>query len=244
MTGTGFAVIAALGVLPGVEAAQQPASVSGYAVNRLADGSPAAWRPCRTIVWAVDLRAAPQQGLADVHRAVALAEQATGLRFSYAGAVAAVPQRAWLQPGGWPPGLPDLVLAWARPAGSVGPESDLLGGDGEAGVAGWAAEDEGTGRAWIERAVVVLDPGRDGQFEPGPRPGRVGLLRAGRPPRVRLLLHELGHALGLDHVDDTGQVMHPTIKATGSSWGPGDLRGLRPPAQARRCPHPPAGQES
>lgn len=231
----GLAAVATISVLPGVGAAERPAA-AGYVLSRLADGSPAAWRPCRTVTWAVDLRAAPRGALADVRRALALTGQATGLRFRYAGSLAAIPQRGWLEPGGWPAGRPDVVLAWARPPGAAGPVSDLLNGEGEAGVAGWTAERSGDGQAWIERAFVVLDAERDRHFEPGSRPGRPGLLGGRRPPRVRLLLHELGHALGLGHVHDPDQVMHPTIEAATGSWAPGDLRGLRALLDSAACP--------
>lgn len=45
----------------------------------------------------------------------------------------------------------------------------------------------------------------------------VGLIR-------RLVLHELGHLHGLDHVDDPNERMDPSLAA--STWGPGDLVGL------------------
>ena len=40
----------------------------------------------------------------------------------------------------------------------------------------------------------------------------------------RLVLHELGHLYGLDHVDDTGELMNPDLTVT--DYGPGDLVGL------------------
>ncbi len=39
-----------------------------------------------------------------------------------------------------------------------------------------------------------------------------------------VLMHELAHVLGLDHVDDLGELMHPSSPR--SSWGPGDRAGL------------------
>jgi hypothetical protein len=40
----------------------------------------------------------------------------------------------------------------------------------------------------------------------------------------RLVLHELGHLHGLEHVDDPGELMDPSLAA--EQWGPGDLFGL------------------
>jgi len=47
------------------------------------------------------------------------------------------------------------------------------------------------------------------------------------PLLTKLVLeHELGHVLGLDHVDDEHQLMHPTAsKARG--LGEGDVAGLQ-----------------
>ena len=42
---------------------------------------------------------------------------------------------------------------------------------------------------------------------------------------LRGLLHELGHLVGLDHVDDPNELMYPRA-AERTSYGPGDLKGL------------------
>ena len=54
-----------------------------------------------------------------------------------------------------------------------------------------------------------------------------------------MILHELGHVMGLEHVDDPRQLMYPEI-GTPDGLAAGDLNGLyelgRPPA-ARICSH-------
>ena len=45
--------------------------------------------------------------------------------------------------------------------------------------------------------------------------------------RGSLLLHELGHAIGLNHVTDKRQVMYPVILPQAAQYASGDLRGSR-----------------
>lgn len=49
----------------------------------------------------------------------------------------------------------------------------------------------------------------------------------GGTTRARAVVqHEFGHLVGLDHVDDRGQLMNPEAVEGVSEWGPGDLHGL------------------
>ena len=47
-----------------------------------------------------------------------------------------------------------------------------------------------------------------------------------RDQQLAVLLHELGHVLGLDHVDNPGELMHEENLGQ-TAYGPGDLAGLR-----------------
>jgi hypothetical protein len=51
------------------------------------------------------------------------------------------------------------------------------------------------------------------------------LTRIGGKDKIRaVVMHELGHVIGLNHVDDRHEVMYPSVGVL--DFGPGDLRGL------------------
>lgn len=54
--------------------------------------------------------------------------------------------------------------------------------------------------------------------------------------RVALYLHEIGHVVGLGHVDDPAQVMYPTLEESdGAGYAAGDQAGLRALGAAAGC---------
>lgn len=56
-----------------------------------------------------------------------------------------------------------------------------------------------------------------------------------------LVLHEIGHVLGLGHVDDERQAMNAGASVTGRiGFGPGDLDGLSTMYKSQPCPRPEA----
>ena len=72
----------------------------------------------------------------------------------------------------------------------------------------------GGGSALVDAVVVLSAPNDPGAgFGPNARGG--------------LLLHELGHAVGLAHVDDRTQIMNPISTGAAGVYGTGDLAGLR-----------------
>ncbi len=55
-----------------------------------------------------------------------------------------------------------------------------------------------------------------------------------------VVLHELGHLLGLDHSEHPGEVMHATVDQGAGDWGPGDLAGLAHLGREAGCLRVPA----
>lgn len=155
-----------------------------------------------------------------VRRAVRRLHRVTGLHFRYVGRTSYIPQavpltrRLRAREMERATGVP-FVVAWAR-RGDVRGGSTLLD-DSEAGVGSIVWRYSSTSDVRISDAAVVMKRGRTG-LDPGfGDGGTVGTL----------LLHELGHAVGLLHVYDDSQVMNPVI----GGWSPGryadgDRRGL------------------
>ncbi len=48
----------------------------------------------------------------------------------------------------------------------------------------------------------------------------------GRDQVLSVLLHELGHVIGLGHVEDPAELMHPEGQPGAAGYGPGDRAGL------------------
>ena len=205
----------------------EPAATD-YTLTTNRDGSVVRWNPCAPIHYSVNaaLAADPAGALADTEAAVAKVAAASGLTFVYDGATSVVPTRAWLDGGGASSGL---VIAWA-PRGTQAGQSDLFGGDAD-GEGGWTesgvSKDGATWTWQIKRGFVVVDPAGAVDYAPGFGPGQ---------SRGVLLMHELGHAVGLGHVDNRRDVMFPVITSSSrAQWGPGDLAGLARVGKSAGC---------
>ena len=173
------------------------------------------WNPCAVIGYRVNAALGGRQALADVQTAVARLSSASGLQFRYLGSTTYVPTagRAPL------PGAP-LVIAWAKP----GTTSHLS--TGEVGHGGWRATTTATGRYRITSGYVVVRAGAPLALGFGP-----GVTRG------RVLMHELGHAVGLDHVTDPVMTMHTTLSGRSPSavYQAGDVTGLRKVGRPAGC---------
>ncbi len=164
--------------------------------------APARWGTCR-IGYRVNERRMPATGMADLREAMRRVTQVTGIRFRYRGRTSAVPQGSY---GG--PGLNKMVVAWAPPARSGGLLVDGVGGVG------------GTSRtsSRLLSGYVLMNSDYSDKAEAG--------FGAGQPLGL-VLMHELGHVVGLDHATDAKQIMAPGSPLPAAVWGAADLNGLR-----------------
>lgn len=178
------------------------------------DGAPVRWDPCSPIDLVLNTEGAYDGFRADVHEAVAEVRELSGLRIRVAGEVdeRPGPRRPVFQPGRYGDDWAPVLVAFAAPG-----ESDLPLTDVDRGLAVPVAVGPVGDRLFVS-GQVVLNAERDA-LEPGAA-SRADAWGA-------TLRHELGHLLGLDHVDDELQLMYPHATDGAVVWGDGDRRGLR-----------------
>lgn len=178
-----------------------------FAATQPGSDDPVGYNPCAPIEYVVNPRGAPEKWETLIHDAVEATSRASGLEFSYEGETDARP--ASYEDGFLAGDPPPVLVAWATPE-----EQPALAGD-VIGLGGSAAYEVRPGLRQYATGVLTLD--RD-QFDV------TGWVPGSREPLEAVVLHELGHLVGLGHVDDPGELMHPTNTRT--TYGPGDLEGL------------------
>jgi len=188
----------------GVEAAEQPlgappavADSTSYRLLEPPDSSQpfAAYDPCRPVHYVIHPDNAPPGSEALVHEAVAEISAATGLQFAYDGLTQEGPSdvRPAYLPDAYGKRWAPVLVAWSSPT-----ETPRLAGD-VVGLGGSATTKE-TGTPYVRvSGQIALD---------GPELAET-LVEPYGPDRVQaVIMHELGHVLGLGHVDDPAQLMY------------------------------------
>jgi hypothetical protein len=203
----------------GPDHASTAAAGPGYSFLRTnPSGSPVRWNPCAPVHYRTNLAEAPPNAPADLYEALARVAGATGIRFVNDGTTTVIPDHHYEQQEALH--RDPVVIAWATPA-----ETDILGqpiplplGEHELGVGGPSALiDSVTGHGVYVSGTVVIDSAASAGLAPGFGPQSLGAL----------LMHELGHLVGLGHTLDTDDIMNPVQQPTkDGTWGPGDLAGL------------------
>lgn len=184
----------------------------GYAFVATQDGEPVRWDPCRPIRLVVTGEAEVLESRRMLEEATAVIARATGLVFEIEGATseAVTPDRApVLERYGdrWAP----VLVGWTDPA--VVPD---LGG-AVAGVAGaQRIEPANGGPEVLVTGSVYLD---------APTFREMLVRRGGWEQARAILIHELAHLVGLDHVADPNQLMYEANTGQ-TQLGSGDRAGL------------------
>lgn len=199
--------------LPQGAARETPTSGFRYLAHQSDRVTPVTWSPCRPIHYVVRAANQPAGGSAILAAAFAAASKATGIRFILDGATdqGPVEDPPAYQPDVYGQRWAPVVVDWATTQ-----EVPDFGVDvaGEAGPLGTYTDTGET--VWVS-GRVSLDAA---YFR-----GLVGTEK-GRRQAQAIVMHELGHLMGLAHVNDKRQLMFPQAGST-MAYGPGDLAGLQ-----------------
>jgi len=177
------------------------------------DGSPIRWNPCEPIHYVINPSRAPTGSVDDVHEAVRRVSRATGIAFVYDGLSDEVPSRARLplQRDRYGERWAPILIAWVDPE-----RTDIsFERDGHEAAAVASPSRPLTGEEIFVSGFIAMS-----LDDPNP-PGF-----AWRGAQGPVLLHELGHVMGLAHVAGPGEIMEKSGGGV-TDYGPGDLEGLR-----------------
>jgi hypothetical protein len=176
-------------------------------------GDPVRWNPCVPIHYVLGRDGLTQGAIGDVHGAIDRITDVTGIEFTYDGLTDEVPSRnrRSYQPGRYGARWAPVLIAWVHPDATDIPFTE--DGQEAAAVASPQLPDDGSGDEFVSGwvAVDVEDPNPSGFSLPG--------------MQGPVVLHELGHVLGLGHASSNGNLMEPSGGGV-TSFGPGDLAGL------------------
>jgi hypothetical protein len=170
---------------------------------------PVTYDPCVPIHVVVDPRTIVDDGMRMLREALDRVMDATGLVLVVDGLA---------EPGERPEGSTrtsdgerwsPVLVSWSDP----GETPELVGR--VAGLGGSTSLEIGKHR-WYVTGKVTLD---------GPQIDKI-VDQSGWASGRAVVMHELGHLVGLDHVGDEGQLMQPEGRAGLDAWGDGDLTGL------------------
>ena len=192
-----------------------PAGSGGYEVIRHQPHdaqAPVAFDPCRPVHYVVNLAGEPPDGQQLVQSAMARLHETTGLDLVADGPTTEQPskERSAYQPARygkarWAP----VLIAWSDEQTFPELAGYIIG------VGSPQPEATDAGGLALVTGQVVLDRL---QLDPTAMPDR-GEARA-------VLLHELGHVVGLDHTADPTQLMYSEARFNVQDYGEGDRRGL------------------
>ena len=172
--------------------------------------TPVGYDPCRPISYVLRTEHLPAGGAELVHSAVARISEVTGLDFDYAGTTDDAPgdDRLLRVPDGRGADWAPVLIAFETPAENPDFDGSVIGQAGSA----------------VARVTSSLEVYVTGQVRLDAEwfAERIDSDRAGARAVV---LHELGHLVGLGHVDDSSQLMNESYVGVVDFQG-GDLAGL------------------
>ena len=174
------------------------------------DGSPVRWDPCTPIRYVTRLDIGPSFARSELDWAIRQIEAASGLDFVWVGDVAEPYSGRWPRQGPAHIGFATDLEVPLPP-----------------GASGWGIGNtvtDASGVSWYVGGKVVINPGH-GWTQGTSSVNPLGLM----------FLHELGHMVGLAHVDSHNEVMGTGGNGSARSLGPGDRAGLAAVGRSAGC---------
>ena len=206
---------------------------------------PARYNPCEPIRYVVNLDRSPPDFAPALDQALAEVTAATGIAFQNEGTTtekAKLVLQAEETFFNFAPDTKGFREQYLAALGRPSYQPDRYGKDRWAPVLiSWASFKE-FGQPFSFLGIGASDP-RDVGTNPVYVSGTV-VLNSDAPDRdlKPTIMHELGHLVGLGHVNTRSELMSPTEEAT--TWGPGDLEGLRRVGRSGGCIQtPPPGPD-
>lgn len=201
----------------------RPAPGGSYAyVATRPDGGPVTYDPCRTIRYVVNDAHEPAGADAMLAEALEATSAATGLVFEYVGPTDEAPDvdREAYQPDRYGDEWAPAVIGWTTPEEQPALNGAVAGQGGSAWLEVDDVEVDGrrTSTATFVTGVIALD---GPQIEMIARESPRGMAAA-----RAVVLHELGHLVGLQHVEDPTELMNPENSAGVTDFAAGDRLGL------------------
>jgi hypothetical protein len=230
--GLAIAVTAALGINAFLDVAHDALRPSGRTSSFAflhVDGEtalPARYDPCTPLHYVVNREGTTETSMADLRRGMREISEASGIGFAFDGYTeeSVSRSRSPYQPkrygsDRWAP----VLIAWV-------PQSEMLVPDDQAvGAAGSVYVRNPQGELVYVTGTITFNS--EARLLPGYGFG---------DSWGDVILHELGHLVGLAHVSDTTQVMNPDVTGGDARLGSGDLEGLHQLGRAGGCLDTPA----
>jgi hypothetical protein len=198
--GVGAAVVGVLVVVKLIAGGLDALNAGGsYEFMQMQGDNPVTWDHCHAIPYQVNPKGAPANWQEIVHTAVDNVEEASGFVFADRGTTVKTRLIGMIYEGNeWEP----VLILWSDRYQDGSLDGGVIGRGGSGTI-------EVGGRLRYVVGQVSLDSNvRD--------PGATQMV----------LEHELGHVLGLDHTDDSSQLMYPSYHGQ-DGFGKGDLNGFK-----------------
>lgn len=179
------------------------------------------YNPCQTIKYAVNPSMLPADGVAVLNEAIFRIELATGLRYKYSGTTSAIPFRT--TKGRDADKRANLSIAWSSPDTDASNLAGTVLARGGFSKAQWIPKR----RTYkLTKTGLLMDASDTYDFRGFENGSALGAVH----------MHELVHAAGLGHANDSLQIMYPYANAEKPAlFGNGDLTGLAKSGQDAGC---------